>query len=99
MGNTNAEWRSSQAARLFLAAILLTAGASMATPCMAETDAGEPLHRQPQAHSDDQGGHHMPEGYEIPPLWAVIPLAVLLLCIAILPLIHTTELWWEHNRT
>ena len=78
MGNSNAELRGSQVAKLLLAAVLLTAGAFMATPCMAETNADEPLHQQQQAHSDDHGGHHLPEGYEIPPLWAVIPFAVLL---------------------
>jgi Na+/H+ antiporter NhaD/arsenite permease-like protein len=30
------------------------------------------------------------------PLWTIAPFAVLLLCIAILPL--TTPHWWEHNR-
>ncbi|MFC1783601.1 sodium:proton antiporter, partial [Planctomycetota bacterium] len=39
-----------------------------------------------------------PEGYEIPPYWAVLPFVTLLLCIAILPLIKKTEHWWEHNR-
>lgn len=31
-------------------------------------------------------------------LWS-IPFAVILLCIALLPLIHATEHWWEHNRS
>ena len=33
----------------------------------------------------------------IPPLWTSIPFALLLLCIAILPLIPATEHWWESN--
>lgn len=33
-----------------------------------------------------------------PPLWTVAPFAILLLCIAILPLIPATEHWWESNR-
>ena len=33
----------------------------------------------------------------IPPLWTSIPFAVLLLCIAVLPLIPATEHWWESN--
>jgi Na+/H+ antiporter NhaD/arsenite permease-like protein len=32
-----------------------------------------------------------------PPLWTVIPFAVLLLAIAVLPLIPFTEHWWESN--
>jgi len=31
-------------------------------------------------------------------LWS-ISFAVILLCIALLPLIHATEHWWEHNRS
>ena len=31
------------------------------------------------------------------PAWMLIPFAVMLLCIAILPLIHQVEEWWEHN--
>ncbi|MCH7702346.1 MAG: sodium:proton antiporter [Planctomycetes bacterium] len=37
------------------------------------------------------GDHH------VPPLWACLPFAGLLLSIAILPLIPATEHWWEHN--
>jgi Na+/H+ antiporter NhaD/arsenite permease-like protein len=32
-----------------------------------------------------------------PPLWTVIPFAILLLAIAVLPLIPVTEHWWESN--
>ena len=31
------------------------------------------------------------------PAWMLIPFVVMLLCIAILPLIHSVEEWWEHN--
>ncbi|HEY2840715.1 MAG TPA: sodium:proton antiporter, partial [Pirellulales bacterium] len=34
---------------------------------------------------------------EPPPLFMVIPFALLLGCIAVLPLIHATEHWWESN--
>ena len=37
------------------------------------------------------------EDHHVPPLWACLPFAGLLLSIAILPLIPTTERWWEHN--
>ena len=33
-----------------------------------------------------------------PPLWTVLPFVLLLGAIALLPLIHTTSHWWEHNR-
>ncbi len=35
---------------------------------------------------------------QIPSLPWVLPFAILLLCIAILPLIRRTSHWWEHNR-
>lgn len=31
------------------------------------------------------------------PAWMLIPFVVMLLCIAVLPLIHKAEGWWEHN--
>lgn len=34
----------------------------------------------------------------LPPLWAVLPFAALLLSIAVLPLIPATEHWWHSNR-
>lgn len=34
----------------------------------------------------------------VPPLWAVLPFAALLLAIAVLPLIPRTEHWWHANR-
>lgn len=37
------------------------------------------------------------ETAHIPPLWTVAPFAILLLCIAVLPLIPATEHWWESN--
>ena len=49
-------------------------------------------------HGHEAGKHHVPEGYELPRWWAVIPFVVLLLCIAILPLMEKTEHWWEDNK-
>jgi hypothetical protein len=34
---------------------------------------------------------------QAPPLWTVLPFVGLLLAIAVLPLIHRTEHWWESN--
>ncbi|HRX86259.1 MAG TPA: sodium:proton antiporter [Phycisphaerae bacterium] len=39
-----------------------------------------------------------PAGYEIPPIWACIPFAAILLAIAVLPLIPATAHWWESNK-
>ena len=38
------------------------------------------------------------ETVHVPTMPWVMPFAALLLCIAILPLIHRTAHWWEHNR-
>ncbi|HPD31328.1 MAG TPA: sodium:proton antiporter [Phycisphaerae bacterium] len=45
------------------------------------------------AHGEGAAGAHYS-----PPLWAVAPFVILLLCIAILPLIHRVEHWWHHNK-
>jgi Na+/H+ antiporter NhaD/arsenite permease-like protein len=42
------------------------------------------------------GGGHSAQ-IEAPPLWTVIPFAILLLAIAVLPLIPFTEKWWSSN--
>ncbi|MAG92350.1 MAG: sodium:proton antiporter [Planctomycetaceae bacterium] len=44
-------------------------------------------------HADDHSVHASAP----PAFYSVLPFAALLLCIAILPLIHSTEEWWEHN--
>jgi Na+/H+ antiporter NhaD/arsenite permease-like protein len=41
------------------------------------------------------GGHAA--AIEAPPLWTVLPFAILLLGIAVLPLIPFTEKWWDSN--
>ncbi len=51
-----------------------------------------------QAHAAETGhgaGEHAHQ--EVPSLLWVLPFVALLLCIALLPLIHATEHWWEHN--
>ncbi|MEQ8836109.1 MAG: sodium:proton antiporter, partial [Lacipirellulaceae bacterium] len=45
----------------------------------------------PEPHD---AGHHKAEA---PPYWTVIPFVILLGCIAVLPLLHKTEHWWEEN--
>ncbi|MFQ5490660.1 MAG: sodium:proton antiporter [Phycisphaerae bacterium] len=58
------------------------------------------FHSVTEAHPAPTGGeeHGPPAGYEPPPLWACLPFAGLLLCIAILPLVSATEHWWENNK-
>jgi Na+/H+ antiporter NhaD/arsenite permease-like protein len=52
--------------------------------------------------ADQPAGGHGAEtesaGRAAPSLLAVIPFVALLLCIALLPLIHSVEHWWHHNR-
>ena len=45
----------------------------------------------------DAGGDHGAHNSYAPPVWTIIPFVVLLLAIAVLPLIHKTEHWWENN--
>ncbi len=42
------------------------------------------------------GGHGGDHGH-VPPLWACLPFAAMLLSIAVLPLIRSTADWWESN--
>ncbi len=47
-------------------------------------------------------GHVEIPGYDphaVPHLVWILPFVALLFCIAILPLIHKTEKWWEHNSS
>jgi len=54
-----------------------------------------PVKSEQMEHST---GHHEEKGNDLP-LWTVIPFALLLLSIAILPVAsHTTLHWWENNN-
>lgn len=46
-------------------------------------------------HTDDHAVPHSPP----PSPLAVLPFGVLLLCIALFPLMHSTSHWWEHNSS
>lgn len=47
---------------------------------------------------DHSGGHHEVKGDPLE-LWTIIPFAVILLCIAVLPVgPHKLAHWWEHNN-
>ncbi|HBL43095.1 MAG TPA: sodium:proton antiporter, partial [Planctomycetaceae bacterium] len=58
----------------------------------AQLDATHLVSTTEQPHTE-QHAHAEP-----PAFYSVIPFALLLLCIAFLPLIHKTEEWWEHNK-
>ncbi len=102
--------KSNSFATAILLAILLFFGACLFAPGIIDMVTSEAYAAGGDAHAghdhdahdghDDHhgGGHAKPEGYELPKAWAVIPFVILLLCIAILPLIHKTEHWWEDNK-
>lgn len=47
------------------------------------------------AHEGDEAHHP----YHVPSLPPILPFVAILLCIAILPLIHATEHWWHKNQS
>src|SRR4051794_10415382 len=51
---------------------------------------------QSQAHPE-AGARHQAHELVAPPFWSVIPFALLLAGIALLPLIRVTSHWWESN--
>ena len=63
------------------------------------------IHAEHEHEHAAEHGHGAEHGQEAdhaavknhPPYWMIIPFALLLLAIAILPLIHATEHWWESN--
>ena len=91
--------------RIVIAAIVLTAvlylgwrvfSSHQQTAALAHATADSLLAAEVGQHAHAQAAAHTSP---VPPtLYAAIPFAALLLCIALLPLIRTTEHWWEHNR-
>ena len=65
--------------------------AAQDSPAAVEAPAAEKHDAEDHAHAGD---HHGDLGSRLP-LWSVAPFAILLLCIAILPLFAGH--WWEHN--
>ena len=49
--------------------------------------------------ANDEAGatEHAPPGNLAPPLWTVAPFVLLLAAIAVFPLMHSTQHWWEVN--
>ena len=91
IGPTN--WRKSSMGNIFSLVAFLIIVMALASPLGAAADDS----REDNSR-ENHGVHQLPDGYEVPPLWAVIPFAALLLCVAILPLIEVAEQWWEENR-
>jgi len=50
-----------------------------------------------ESHADEHAGEEHAEEHHVPAAYSVLPFVALLLCIAILPLFHKTEHWWESN--
>ncbi len=77
-------------------------GASLAShgaqPQHASVTPHEGAESDPQKSAAEHGNTDPQEERFQPHYWAVIPFAVLLLCIAVLPLLRFTEHWWHHNR-
>ncbi|MBX3426533.1 MAG: sodium:proton antiporter [Pirellulales bacterium] len=49
------------------------------------------------AHAAGLAVEHAADHASPPPAWSVIPFVLLLGAIAVFPLLHATEHWWEHN--
>jgi Na+/H+ antiporter NhaD/arsenite permease-like protein len=77
--------------RLLPAAILALLGAYVVALAIGLPQAGTNAIVEEQAH------HAADAAIVAPPYWTVIPFVILLGAIAILPLLHATEHWWESN--
>lgn len=81
------------------AEVVAAASETAHEPARTQTHAApvqEESHEAADAHRTQ--GKHGTDAHFAPPLVAVAPFVILLLCIAILPLIHSIEHWWHHNR-
>ena len=73
------------------------------SPVKSSTDDGEAVEIEVASDNNVEALNNEASAVEgelekpIPPLWTSIPFAILLLCIAVLPLIPATEHWWESN--
>ena len=67
----------------------------------AEGEHGSPADHEEHgsAAAAGHGGGHGDVHIEPPPIWTVIPFALLLGAIAVLPLLSWTEHWWEDNKS
>lgn len=62
-----------------------------------EAPGAEAEHGAAEAAGEAHGAKAAGKKAEPPPVWMVAPFALLLGAIALLPLIHATEHWWESN--
>ncbi len=95
----------SAAIAIVLVAYILTALAGLPQKATDKIRHASHDHREAQPHDVGTSEEHSPGEYaphvvdaEHPALWMVIPFALLLGAIAVLPLIPATEHWWESNR-
>ena len=84
------QWLAIVAGAIALA-LLMYGHFADAAPAVATPATEHAAEHAADAHGGGHGAHPTPS------MWSVLPFAGLLLCIAILPLIHATAHWWEHN--
>ncbi|MCA8986109.1 MAG: sodium:proton antiporter [Planctomycetaceae bacterium] len=63
----------------------------------ADKDHGDHEHEAHGAEEHADHAEHEAHSVSVPAWYSVLPFVVLLLCIAVLPLFHKTEHWWEKN--
>ncbi len=69
-------------------------------PTALATAAAEAVHHAADGHHAADAAHGAAQAAIIPPaLYACLPFAALLLCVALLPLSHHTHHWWEKNSS
>lgn len=80
---------------ILLLVILYVAALSFGIPQQGTSTIVEASHAEhaEQIHHDD----HQESSTSAPPLWTITPFVLLLGAIAVFPLLHMTEHWWESN--
>jgi Na+/H+ antiporter NhaD/arsenite permease-like protein len=89
---------------LFIAFLAVSALLCPSAAAQAEEHGAAETHAPAVTEHADEAGSHAEAGghgeaHFAPSILWVLPFAALLLCIAILPLIHRTEHWWEKNSS
>lgn len=68
-------------------------------PTTLATAAADAIHHGADAHHAADATHGVAHAVIPPAVYACLPFAALLLCVALLPLFHKTAHWWEHNSS
>ncbi len=74
------------------------AGGDLSSDSHGTVDGETAEHGAATADEEEAGGHGE-AAQQMPSVIMIAPFVILLLCIAILPLIHKTEEWWEKNQS